>query len=84
MITGDSILVGPNNGLLHLRGVIAGEMPTAMVTPLTIDGEHFGALVSIREQPFEQHDLSSLTRFARYIAPWLSAVVKRRMMRAGI
>lgn len=84
IITGDSILVGPNNGLLHLRGVIVREMPAAMVTPLTINGEHFGALVSIREQPFDQRDLSSLTRFARYAAPWLSAVVKRRIMKVGI
>jgi hypothetical protein len=67
-----------------LRGVIVREMPAAMVTPLTINGEHFGALVSIREQPFDQRDLSSLKRFARYAAPWLSAVVKRRIMKVGI
>ena len=73
---GDSTLVGPSDGPLHLRNVLARGMPAAMVTPLTVGGEHFGALLSMRERPFDQRDLSNLTCFARYAAPSLRTLVK--------
>jgi len=73
---GDSTLVGPSDGPLHLRNVLTRGMPAAMVTPLTVGGEHFGALLSMRERPFDQRDLSNLTCFARYAAPSLRTLVK--------
>lgn len=81
---GDSTLVGPNNGPTYLRDMVAPEMPAAMVTPLTINGEHFGALISMSERLFDQHDLSSFTRFARYAAPLLHAAVKGVLVRLDI
>ena len=82
--TGDSSLVGPDNGPLSLRNAVVPEMPAAMVTPLTIGEEHFGALVSMRERPFDQHDLSSFRRFARYAAPSLHAVARRAIAKVDI
>ncbi len=75
--TGNSTLVGPDNGPLYLRNILARGIPAAMATPLTVDGEHFGALLSMREWPFNQHDLSNLIYFARSIAPSLRTLVKR-------
>lgn len=75
--TGDSALVGLNNGPLHLRNVVAHEVPAAMVTPLTRGRKRFGALLSMRECPFDQRDLDSFVRLARYVAPLLHEVAKR-------
>jgi len=81
---GDSTLVGPSDGPLHLRNVLARGMPAAMVTPLTVGGEHFGALLSMRERPFDQRDLSNLTCFARYAAPSLRTLAKRAVVEMNI
>lgn len=81
--TGDSTLVGPNDGPLHLKNAVASGMPASMVTPLTVGGEHFGALLSMRERPFDQRDLSNLTCFARYAAPSLSTLAKRAVVEAN-
>jgi glycosyltransferase involved in cell wall biosynthesis len=78
--TGDSTLVGPNDGPLHLRNMLARGMPAAMVTPLTVEGERFGALLSMRGRPFDQHDLSNLTCFARSAAPSLLTLTKRSVV----
>jgi len=78
--TSDSILVGPNDGPLHLRNAVARAIPAAMVTPLTVGGEHLGALLSMRERPFDQRDLSNLTCFACYIAPSLRTLAKRAVV----
>jgi len=82
--TGDSSLVGPNNAPLPLRNVFVREMPAAMSTPLTLDGECIGALLAMRERSFDQQDLSSLTRFARYAAPSLHTVAKRAIVKVDI
>ncbi len=74
--TGESTLVGPNTGPLHLRNVVVHKMLTAMVTPLIVDEEHFGALISIRKQPFDQFDLSSFRHLAINAAPLLHTLVK--------
>ncbi len=82
--TGDSTLVGPNDGPLHLRNVLARGMPAAMVTPLTVEGERFGALLSMRGRPFDQYDLSNLTSFARSAAPSLLTLTKRAVVGANV
>lgn len=74
--TGNSALVGLNNGPLHLRSFVAHEAPAAMVTPLTKGKKRFGALLSMRKYPFDQRDLNGFVRFARYVAPSLHEVAK--------
>ncbi len=71
--TGKSTLIGPNNDGLRLQGEVSREMSGAMVTPLTRNGEHIGALLLMRNRAFTQNDLDNLVRFAHYIAPSLHA-----------
>ena len=80
--TGSSTLVGSNVGPLQLRNVVVREVSAAMVTPLIIQKEHFGALLSMRERPFEQHELTLLTHFARYVAPSLYDLMKSSIAKA--
>jgi glycosyltransferase involved in cell wall biosynthesis len=88
--TAASTLVGPTDGPLHLgeSALVDGKPPAAMVAPLTVARRPFGALLLMRERPFEQRDLSNLTCFARSIAPSLHALVSDQSIfegrRAGI
>jgi glycosyltransferase involved in cell wall biosynthesis len=88
--TAASTLLGPNDGPLHFEdwAVVDGKAPAAMVAPLTVARRPFGALLLMRERPFEQRDLDDLTCFARYIAPPLYAIVSEGSLvtrrRAGI
>jgi hypothetical protein len=86
--TAASTLLRPNDGPLHLEdwAVVDGKAPAAMVAPLTDARRPFGALLLMRERPFEQRDLDDLTCFARYTAPSLYAIVSNRSIvnEAGI
>jgi glycosyltransferase involved in cell wall biosynthesis len=78
--TSASTLVGPSDGPLHLgdSAVVGGKPPAAMVTPLKLAKQPFGALLLMRERPFEERDLSNLTCFARSVAPSLRAMVPNK------
>ncbi len=72
--TSESTMIGLSDGHLRLRHEASSEMSAVMVTPLTKNGKHFGAIIAMRNKPFSQNDLDNLTRFAHSIAPSIQAL----------
>jgi glycosyltransferase involved in cell wall biosynthesis len=72
--TATSTLGGPDDDSplqLWDSAAVDGRPPAAMVAPLTVDSGSLGALLLMRERPFEQPELSNLECFARSVAPSL-------------
>lgn len=74
MSTGNSVLIGPDDGPLYLRDLTLREMPAVLVAPLIINKDRFGAILSMRKKPFDKQDLDSLTRFTFHAASSLHSV----------
>jgi hypothetical protein len=67
--TGEAVRLGQGSaprGLLEQLGSVS--RPT-IAAPLTVHGQHLGAMLAIRERAFDERELASLARLARHAAP---------------
>ncbi|GAC1466163.1 MAG: hypothetical protein PVSMB2_33280 [Ktedonobacteraceae bacterium] len=72
------VLQDLETNMMSRPNVVVSRQP-AMVTPLTLEGVHFGAILLMRKQPFNQYDFRDLIRFAQQAASSLYAVIERAM-----
>ena len=74
--TGEMLMIEPQHEILDLNNEPIRGVPAAAVAPLTYNGEHFGAILAMREQPFTQENLIGLQSFALYAASSLWSIMK--------
>ncbi len=74
--TGETLMIEPQYEILDLNKKPIRGVPAAAVAPLTYNGEHFGAILAMREQPFTQENLIGLQSFALYAASSLYVIMK--------
>jgi glycosyltransferase involved in cell wall biosynthesis len=78
--TRESVLLPPRPLAYHQQK----QRASLIVAPLSTEKQPFGALAIVREHSFEESDLDSLTRLARYASPILDSWRRKRSSAALI
>ncbi len=74
--TGETLMIEPQKEILGLNNELIRGVPAAAGVPLTYNGESFGAILAMREQPFTQENLVGMQSFALYAASALHSIMK--------
>ena len=69
--TGESVRLGQGSAPRSLVEQLQGCDRSTIAAPLTIRGQHIGAMLATCGRPFDDRELNSLTRLARHTAPVL-------------
>jgi glycosyltransferase involved in cell wall biosynthesis len=69
--TGEGVLLTSATVPRPLAEQLGRSEASVIAAPLTHNGRHFGAVLVMRDHPFDQRDLEGLNRLARHAAPVL-------------